>query len=322
MYKPSDVVQFRVLILDQETKPFDATNVDLFITDGENNRLKQYLNAKLDHGVFKNELKLSDSPVLGKWHINVKVDGEKETKKSFEVAKYVLPKFEVSVSSDSYLTFKDDSLKVTVNAKYTYGKNVKGNATITVKKSNSWGGDSTSKKTAVIDGKKTIEFDLQKDLKLTRDEYSTRELEIEVKVVEDLTGNEQIGKSTTSVYRNRHTIEVSLNKPNFKPGLPYEFNILGKYRDGTPVTDEHNEVKVTISYWQRPLKHYCDNTPHNETQNASLKNGVATIHFNPAADVEHLKINVEYLSITDVKKVPKHTSSGDNYIQAIVKSKK
>lgn len=76
IYKPADKVQFRVLILDASTRPYQAKDIKMYITDGARNRIKQYQDINLVKGVYQNEFQLSDSPVLGNWHINMEVDGE------------------------------------------------------------------------------------------------------------------------------------------------------------------------------------------------------------------------------------------------------
>lgn len=119
IYKPADKVQFRVLVLDSNTKPFGASDVKVHITDGGQNRIKQYADVRLVKGVYQNELQLSDSPVMGNWMIHVKVNDGEEVTKSFEVAEYVLPKYEVIVDSDPHVTFKDGKIRATVRAKYT-----------------------------------------------------------------------------------------------------------------------------------------------------------------------------------------------------------
>jgi Macroglobulin domain MG3 len=39
---------------------------------------------------------------------------------------YVLPKFEVKVTAPKYIELKEGKLVATINAKYTYGKSIKG----------------------------------------------------------------------------------------------------------------------------------------------------------------------------------------------------
>jgi CD109 antigen len=72
LYKANDKIQFRVLIIDGDTKPYDITNeiVEVNIFDPNSNRIKQWKNIELKNGVFKNEMKLSSEPILGNWYLN------------------------------------------------------------------------------------------------------------------------------------------------------------------------------------------------------------------------------------------------------------
>lgn len=67
--------------------------------------------------MFASELQLSDQPVLGDWNITAVVSGQSFSK-MFQVAEYVLPKFEVTVDLPTYLTFNQSKMVATVKAKY------------------------------------------------------------------------------------------------------------------------------------------------------------------------------------------------------------
>lgn len=94
------------------------------------------MNVRTTAGVYTQELQLSTNPPLGIWNINVDVDNQVRLK-AFEIAEYVLPKFEVSVAAPKDSTYADRSIRLTVNAKYTYGGNVKGTALVSIT-SQSW----------------------------------------------------------------------------------------------------------------------------------------------------------------------------------------
>ncbi|KAI8041965.1 hypothetical protein M5D96_003262 [Drosophila gunungcola] len=99
-YKPADLVQFRIIFLDENTRPAKIDKpISVVITDGAQNRIKQFTDVKLTKGVYTGELQLSEQPVLGTWKISVSVDGDNRETKTFEVDKYVLPKFEVIVDT-------------------------------------------------------------------------------------------------------------------------------------------------------------------------------------------------------------------------------
>ena len=54
------------------------------------------------------------------------------TKKSVMVANYILPKFEVIVELPKYVTFEDSKIRATIKARYSYGREVKGEVTLQV----------------------------------------------------------------------------------------------------------------------------------------------------------------------------------------------
>lgn len=84
VYKPGDTVRFRVLVLDPNTKPLPKVDtVKVHITDGKNNRIKQWNDAKLVKGVFESELALSSAPVLGNWMIHIEALGTVRTDSVF-----------------------------------------------------------------------------------------------------------------------------------------------------------------------------------------------------------------------------------------------
>ncbi|WP_341658581.1 hypothetical protein [Blattabacterium cuenoti] len=78
--------------------------------------MKQWTQAELTKGVFSGELQLSDLPVLGDWTITVSLLGDTFTK-GFEVAEYVLPKFEVTVDAPTDVSVQDSRIVATVHAK-------------------------------------------------------------------------------------------------------------------------------------------------------------------------------------------------------------
>lgn len=255
IYKPADKVQFRVLVLDSNTKPFPTSDVKVFITDGGNNRVKQYSDVTLVKGVYQSELQLSDSPVMGKWMIHVKLNNEDEVTKDFEVAEYVLPKYEVIVDSNPHVTFKDGKIRATVRAKYTYGKPVKGQATISAYPVLWLGGvqpfiqDNIVRKVVQVDGKGSVEFDIRQELKIEGD-YE-RYVNIEAIFEEELTGRRQNGSTQITIHKFKYDMELKKESDDFKPGLPYTVDVKVKYYDGSPLIDKVNPVKIFTSYTSR-----------------------------------------------------------------------
>ncbi|CRK99836.1 CLUMA_CG013142, isoform B [Clunio marinus] len=315
IYKPADKVQFRVLVLDSNTKPFPASDVKVHITDGGKNRIKQYSDVRLIKGVYQNELQLSDLPVMGNWMIHVKVNDGEEVTKSFEVAEYVLPKYEVIVDSNPHVTFKDGKIRATVRSKYTFGKPVKGQATVSAYPVLWLGGvqpfiqDNIVRKVIQVDGKGSVEFDIREELKIEGD-YE-RYINIEAIFEEELTGRRQNGSTQVTIHKFKYNMELVKESDTYKPGLPYNIFVKVADYDGAPLIDKVNPVKVFTSYaW-------------NEEDNATStdyyldKHGMAEVKVIVPVNTSYLSIKARYLdSDFHLGYISQAKSFSNQYLQA------
>lgn len=316
IYKPSDTIKFRVLILDPNTKPFNYKSpLNIFIIDGKGNRVKQWLDAKTAKGVFSDELKLSDSPVLGDWKIQVEVQGNSQTK-VVEVAEYVLPKFEVKVQTEPHAVFKDGKIKATIRSSYTYGKPVKGEATISAYPTLYIGSvqpfvnDVIARKVVPIDGKTTVEFDIKEELKLDN-EYE-RDVIIEAIVEEELTGRKQNGTGKITLHKFRQTIELIKDDDTYKPGLPFNAYVKVSNHDGSPVQDSNNPVTITTGY-------YWDSAKEVNRTYTLDSNGMSRIDLDIPQDAVTLSIRATYLGQTAwIGHVSQAKSNSGSYLRAKV----
>ncbi|XP_050081678.1 CD109 antigen-like isoform X3 [Anopheles aquasalis] len=314
IYKPGDKVRFRVLVLDPNTKPLaKATSIDVYINDGKGNRIKQWKNGTLVKGVFESELTLSAAPVLGAWSINLDVLGTKHNK-AFEVDEYVLPKFEVTIESPGITTFKDGKVKVIVRSKYTYGKPVKGEATVSVMPEFRFhyvqpgAKDVVTRKVIPIDGKGSVEFDLRDEVQLTGD-YA-RNIVFEAVVEEELTGRKQNATTKVMIYDRRYKMELVKSDDNYKPGLPYTAWLKVSHQDDTPVQDQTNHVEVhESSYNGQPTK----------TNYTLDGNGMAKLVINTDVNGSYINLQGYYLGQEFyLNGISKADSDVDSYIRARV----
>lgn len=349
VYKPEDLVQFRILAIDGETKPLDnLSNVEIFITDGAGNRVKQFDGVKFNKGVYQNELQLSDMPVMGNWKIHVKVDND-ETVKTFGVDEYVLPKFEVSITTDNDVCFKDGKVRATVKAKYTFGKLAKGKATVMAKVENyhheRWGGRQSLEgrlkavsKTVEVDGKNFVEFDFKNDLRIT-DHSRECSITLTATYKDDLSGKDGQATAIIQIHTARHKIELKKSSEKFKPELPFVVTAFVKAHDkNAPITDDRNPVVFTITSYYDILRRIKANS--NEIvagrkmragedyecweENFSTKqvkvfpvNGIAKLDVEIAKNTKNFHVKAKYLLIEEqVQRIEKEDSESNQYIAA------
>lgn len=315
IYQPSQTVHFRAIIVNPMLKPTVAGAIEVFIIDGQGNRVKQWKRVFTSKGVFSGELKLSDQPVLGNWNITV-VASDQQYSKSFTVAEYVLPTYEVSVQLPSYAIFNDSKVVATVTAKYTYGKPVRGNVTLVMSPRvhspviQVWLIPPV-RKIAEIDGIANIELDL-KDLKLQED-YQ-RDIIVEAIVKEALTGQRQNASAVLSLFRYRVKLELIKTAETFKPGLKYTAYLKVAYQDDVPIRDNANPVKVKFGY------NYNEST-YQVREYQIPRDGVIQLDFYPphSPNVNVLVIKADYLDFQQIfPGIEQSTSPSRNYIQALL----
>ncbi|XP_078044260.1 thioester-containing protein 1 allele R1 isoform X2 [Augochlora pura] len=320
IYKPGNKVMFRCILLNSRLRPTLARLIDIFITDGKNNRIKQWKRPPVTHGIFNGEIELSESPVLGTWKITANI-GDQIFEKEFEVAEYILPNFEVSIVAPKHFTFKDSKVIATVYAKYTYGKPVKGEATVTVYP------DIFSsviqpiyqqpvRKVIPIDGKAVVDFDIESELRLS-DDYE-RPVMIDVAVEESLTGRRQNTSMQVTLHRHKYKMELIKTSEYYKPGLKYTLFVKLTYHDGAPVQDNKNPVTIMYGYTYNQSAYTVINKMLD-------KNGMVKLDFYPTKNSDNisvpLNIEAQYLNLHEwFPSTNQAMSQNNEYLQAILKT--
>jgi CD109 antigen len=314
IYKPGHKVQFRAIVLNYHLKPTVTGALDIYITDGQGNRVKHWSRALTTRGVFSSELQLSESPVLGDWNIVITVL-DQVFQKSFLVAEYVLPKFEVTIEVPEHTTFKQSVVSATIHAKYTYGKPVQGEATVSVHPE--YFSDliqpiyqNPLRKVVPINGKTVVQFDVVKDLNLNNE--FRRIITFDVTVEEALTGRSQNTSANVMFHNHKYKMDLIRTSEYFKPGLKYTAFIKMSHHDGTPVYDDRNPVKVWhgFSYETEKL---------DETKLMLPRNGLIPLVYYPQINASVIVIEAEYLnqreSLSTI--LPAHSTS-NTFMQATV----
>ncbi|XP_012527299.1 CD109 antigen isoform X2 [Monomorium pharaonis] len=322
IYKPGHKVMFRCMILDSRLRPSIVRPTEVYIVDGDGNRIKQWIRPPVTHGIFGSELELSQQPVLGKWKLVANV-GDQTFEKEFEVAEYVLPNFEVTIDSPKHVQFKESKVTATIHAKYAYEKPVKGEATITAYPDIFSGViqpifQQPVRKVIPINGKVTVDFDILSELRLT-DEYE-RPIMIDAVVEEELTTRRQNASTQITLHKHKYTMELIRTSEYFKPGLKYTAFLKLTYHDGSPVQDTKNDVLIAYGYTY-------NQSAYSNISRKLDQHGMVQLDFYPPKPKDNisfpLNIEAQYLNLHEwFPSTNQAMSASNEYIQAILKTEK
>lgn len=312
-------MKFRVLALDSNLKAANLKEgLTVYIQDSQTNRIKQWKNVQPTKGVYSGEIELSSDPVLGQWLINVESAGQ-TLDKNFDVEEYVLPKFEVIVDAQKHATFKEGKVTAIIRSKYTYGKLVKGEVTVSayptlyVGSLQPFSQNIIQRKVLPIDGKASVEFDIKKELDL-QDEYE-RDIIIEAVVEETLTGRKQNSTSTVTLHKSKYVVDFVTEYSYYKPGLPYNGFVKVSTHGGVPIQDKVN--KVVLKY-----KYTYDDQTENEEKISLDDNGMAKFSINIEPNATYFSLTAVYLDVTGNHYVSKKEAHNNLYLQAKLKTEK
>ncbi|XP_013108378.1 C3 and PZP-like alpha-2-macroglobulin domain-containing protein 8 [Stomoxys calcitrans] len=244
IYKPEDVVQFRVIVLDEHMQITNIVEpIRVQILDAQRNRVKQYKDIELERGVFAAKFQLSKQPILGIWYISVHISGKYDMDREyiFKVEKYVLPKFSVHIENDRNVATTSDRLQITVYGKYTYGKYVQGRVDVSLQEYPGSYLSSKNQTVEIIDGevKKDIFFDMQ-ELQDTSKYY------IYATLTEKHTNVSATGES--EVYLKYNTFDLFIPESGivFCDKKPCRFELHVKTWKGIPVRDRSTPATMHI----------------------------------------------------------------------------
>uniref|UniRef100_A0A8C2HDU1 Alpha-macroglobulin receptor-binding domain-containing protein n=1 Tax=Cyprinus carpio TaxID=7962 RepID=A0A8C2HDU1_CYPCA len=248
IYNPGQTVNFRVVTVD--------TNF---------NRIGQWTNVSSTRWILQRSYELNPEARQGVYRLRAYI-GERMISHDFEVKKYVLPKFEVTVQSPDKVSVDEEELIIEVCGKYTYGQPVPGKSWVKVCRnvlhyvltleSNTICLEETTeiKKTGcaihTLDASaffnSTLKYNLQNSLKVEA-MVTEEETEITMKKYKSVSLTFEIGKVTLTdlpkTYEHGSVIEGKIKLSNFKDA-PIQNKALSLY--ATKVFSSDGSSTVTV----------------------------------------------------------------------------
>ena len=237
--------------------------------------------------------------------------------KSFTVAEYVLPTFDVEVLLPPYATYNNSDVVATVKATYTYGKPVKGEVTLTVQPKVRYNIlavrplEQFQTKTS-MDGSVDIPVNIVRDLNLKTD-FFEREIEFFALVEESLTGRKYNKSNSVKIHDKEVKVELIKTSKTFKPGLKYTAFLKVAFQDDKPVDDNGPQLKLRYGF------SYSDEEWNNTLLLTPVK-GMINLEIYPPRnkDVLVLGMRAEYKGQTYYfESIESAQSPSNNFIQVI-----
>ncbi|XP_074161873.1 C3 and PZP-like alpha-2-macroglobulin domain-containing protein 8 [Sminthopsis crassicaudata] len=251
LYKPKQRVLINVFMVSPELRPVNE-KLEAYIVDPRGSRMIEWNSLKpLCCGIVNISFPLSDQPVFGEWFIFAEMQGHTYNK-SFEVQKYVLPKFELLIEPPQYIRDLAACEKGTVHARYTFGKPVTGKLMINM----------------TINGVGYYRHEVGHPVLRTMEIHGSAVFDVCVKdmmpadVPEHFRGTVNIWATVTSVDGSQQVtfddstpvqkqlIEIRYSKETrkqFKPGLPYRGKVEASYPDGSPANGVLIRIKAELT---------------------------------------------------------------------------
>ncbi|KAL1260697.1 hypothetical protein QQF64_008524 [Cirrhinus molitorella] len=130
IYTPGQTVNFRVVSMDTNFVPFDQQYSTVTLEDSQGNRIGQWTNVSSTRWILQRSYELNPEAHQGIYKLNA-FTGERTISHDFEVKKYVLPKFEITVTAPNTVSIHE-LMAVEVCGKYTYGQPVSGKSQVKV----------------------------------------------------------------------------------------------------------------------------------------------------------------------------------------------
>ncbi|KAH8335883.1 hypothetical protein KR074_001015 [Drosophila pseudoananassae] len=285
-YKPGDTINYRVIFLNENLLPESASDeVVVWFEDSKRNRIKQEKHIKTTGGVYTGKFELSEFATLGSWSLQVQNSEEpsssgggifprpfgglghfwrrSDERVNFEVEKYVLPKYSVSMEANQQVSVRDGELNLVLKANYTYGKPVNGKVLVNVRldDTSTWEnvngkterkdfpGHSVIGTTDMVGGKAKLSLDLKEFASYLPYKTSSSYATITATVEEDFTGVKLNETSGLQLYPYRYEMScVDYSSCfSFKPDKEYEITFKITLVDGTLLTDTKSVVKAKFT---------------------------------------------------------------------------
>jgi len=235
LYQPTQTIHLRALaVRPLDGKPLGAGDVTFTLTDPRGNRVFRESRPLSAFGVASVDFALADEILTGAWRAQVSLPDDKaQSALSLSVERYALPKFKVDLGTDKAWYRPGETVKVSLDGGYFFGKPVAGGkAVVRVSMASADGLRvqlAEQRGTLDGDGKLKLTAELPRSLSISDGTVSVR-----AEVTDSAQHREEAARELTF---SSEAARVSLvtEDAQLVPGVPNRIFIAATRPDGTPL---------------------------------------------------------------------------------------
>ncbi|XP_067252456.1 complement component c3b, tandem duplicate 2 [Chanodichthys erythropterus] len=255
VYNPGDSVRCRAFVSDTEFRASERI-ISFEIQNPDGIAVHGISRVKAIDGILSDTYLLSTVAKEGKWKVVTKFDQGKENifSREFEVKKYVLPAFNVTLTpKTSHLGLDADKLEVEITARYLYGEPVQGVAYVL------FGIEINGEKKRLTSMKQLndlnggiVSLTMEEIKKVYPETNSLLGSSVYVKAsVLTSSGSDLVEaeKSGIKIVISPYMLSIRDTPKYFKPGLPLGMTVTVSNHDGSPAPN----IPVKISFLESPI---------------------------------------------------------------------
>ncbi|XP_049788379.1 murinoglobulin-1-like isoform X1 [Schistocerca cancellata] len=264
VYKPGDLVRFRILTLRHSLLPVTQPIPKIWVETPSGIHVAEWINVQTKEGLVQMEFQLSYEPQKGNWKIKLEQDGSKTVHSTtFSVQEYVLPRFRVTVKPPDYILADASYVSWMICARYSYGRPLKGRLQAKVVPIvPAWRQKTkppvVNLMTELDSSDGCFNFNISgTELGLYDWKMSPNSLLLQASVTEHSTNVTEHSNYTSLIHHQALTIDfVTFSSQYFKPGLPYSGKIKVAQPNDLPASGQEIQVCLKVQAageWNRAL---------------------------------------------------------------------
>ncbi len=233
IYRPSQLIQGRVVLLDRDLRPV-AGSVEVTFFDGKGIRVARRTVDADEFGAAPFELRLASEVNQGRWRIRARSQGA-ESVRDLQVEHYTLPRFEANLDFPKRWALVDEPIAGAVTADYFFGKPVQGKVRLTASR---WVGvwsEYASLEGTLVDGRWEFALPPVGFLAGTPQLGGRGAVRIDAEIV-DSAGNAQTIADSLEISPTSVVLGVRALSRTVQPGLPLRLEITASTPAGEPAS--------------------------------------------------------------------------------------